>query len=128
LPYLDKLTFVVEVLALVIGAVGLVVISWGVLSSFVELLGLEYRRLRRVNICTAREILRHHLGSYLLLGLEVLIAADIIHTLARRTLTELAILGGIVAIRTVLSVFLNMELKSDGHSCGGARAEVPRGG
>jgi uncharacterized membrane protein len=44
------------------------------------------------------------------LGLEFLIAADIIRTIIRPTLEELAILGGIVVIRTVISYFLGKEI------------------
>ena len=50
-------------------------------------------------------------GTYLLLGLEFLIASDILKTVLEPTLNELAILGGIVVLRTVLSVFLNKEIK-----------------
>ena len=50
-------------------------------------------------------------ASYLLLGLEFLIASDILKTVLEPTLNELAILGGIVVLRTVLSVFLNKEIK-----------------
>jgi uncharacterized membrane protein len=60
--------------------------------------------------------LRHHLGSYLLLGLELLVAADIIHTILEPDLKSLAVLGAIVGIRTLLSFFLNKELH-DSHNC-----------
>jgi Protein of unknown function (DUF1622) len=46
-----------------------------------------------------------------LLGLEFLIAADIIHTVLTPTLADLAILGAIVAIRTVISFSINWELR-----------------
>ena len=44
-------------------------------------------------------------------GLEFLIASDILKTVLEPTLNELAILGGIVVLRTILSVFLNREIK-----------------
>ena len=49
--------------------------------------------------------------TYILLGLEFLIASDILKTVVDPTLDELAILGGVVVVRTVLSVFLNKEIK-----------------
>ena len=52
------------------------------------------------------------LAYYLLLSLEFLIAADIIDTIVQPGLEELAILGGIIAIRTVISLSMNWELKS----------------
>jgi hypothetical protein len=58
-----------------------------------------------------REDLRHHIGYYLLLGLEFLIAADIVHTVLTPTLADLAVLGAIVAIRTVISFSINWELR-----------------
>ena len=46
-------------------------------------------------------------------GLEFLIAADIIDTLMRPNPQELLVLGAIVAIRTVISYSLNLELAQD---------------
>ena len=100
-----------------IGIVGIAVIIWGLLVALFEFILMEIRRFKRQNICSARENLRHHLGSYLLLGLEILIAADIVHTVYKPTLKDVAILGSIVAIRTILSFFLNKELASDSHTC-----------
>ena len=107
-----------------IGIVGILVITWGVMLTLVRLVVLEARRIKGVNICGPRDMLRHHLGSYLLLGLEFLIAADVVHTIARPSLEELAILGGIVAIRTVLSFFLNREIAE--HKCGLPSAEAKK--
>jgi uncharacterized membrane protein len=47
------------------------------------------------------------------LSLEILIAADIIDTIIQPSLDELAILGGILAIRTVISFSLSWEMKSE---------------
>lgn len=55
--------------------------------------------------------MRWDLGFHLLLGLEFLIAADIIRTIVHPSLQELAILGSLVAIRTVISYFLNKEIE-----------------
>lgn len=55
--------------------------------------------------------LRADLGTYLLLGLEFLIASDILKTVLEPSLNELAILGGVVILRTILSIFLNKEIK-----------------
>ena len=56
-------------------------------------------------------IIRSDLGVYLLLGLELLIAADIIKTILNPALIELLTLGGIVLLRTILSVFLEREMR-----------------
>ena len=66
--------------------------------------------MRGANVEGERRKLRQVLGYYLLLGLEFLIAADIIDTLMKPTTQDLIILGAIVAIRTVISYSLNSEL------------------
>jgi uncharacterized membrane protein len=56
--------------------------------------------------------LRSSLGRAILLGLEFLVAADIINTVAvQPTVTSVAVLAGIVAIRTFLSFSLEMEIE-----------------
>ena len=99
-----------------IGILGVAVIVWGAITAFISLLLLEGRGLKGLNICKERDNLRHHLGSYILLGLEFLIAANIIKTVARPTYEDLIILGSIVVIRTILSYFLNKEMESR-HNC-----------
>jgi uncharacterized membrane protein len=54
---------------------------------------------------------RQDLGRAILLGLEMLVAADIVRTVAiSPTLESVVILGGIVLIRTFLSLSLEAEL------------------
>ncbi len=58
--------------------------------------------------------LRHDLGRGILLGLECLVAADIIRTVAvAPTLANVGVLAIIVLIRTFLSTALQLEL--EGH-------------
>jgi uncharacterized membrane protein len=98
-------------LSLAIGAIGVAVILWGVLLGLFGLLKVEYARFTGKSAAEQRESLRHDLGYYLLLGIEFLVAADIVRTILTPTLHELAVLGAIVAIRTVISFSLNWELK-----------------
>lgn len=54
---------------------------------------------------------RSGLGRSILLGLELLVAADIINTVSLEpTLERLAVLAGIVLIRTFLSLSLEVEI------------------
>lgn len=56
-------------------------------------------------------IYRQRLGRAILLGLELLVAGDIIRTVAvAPTLENLAVLGVIVLIRTFLSFSLELEV------------------
>src|SRR5580704_13866717 len=57
-------------------------------------------------------VLRQAFGGALLLGLEVLVAADLIRTVAvAPTLTNVLVLGLIVLIRTFLSFSLETEIE-----------------
>jgi uncharacterized membrane protein len=57
------------------------------------------------------EELRRSLGRSILLGLEILVAADIIRTIAiTPTFTTVGVLGLIVVVRTFLSFSLEAEL------------------
>jgi uncharacterized membrane protein len=57
------------------------------------------------------EDFRRQLGRSILLGLEFLVAADIIRTVAiTPTPQSVAVLGGIVLIRTFLSFSLQLEM------------------
>ena len=59
----------------------------------------------------AFQVLRTTLGSAILLGLEVLVAADLIRTITSKpSMEEALILGVIVLIRTVLSLAIQIEI------------------
>lgn len=56
-------------------------------------------------------VYRQNLGRAILLGLELLVAGDIIRTVAvAPTLQNMAVLGAIVIIRTFLSFSLELEI------------------
>ena len=61
---------------------------------------------------TRAALARHDMGQAILLGLEVLVAADIVRTVASTpTLQGVAVLAVVVAIRTFLSWSLALELE-----------------
>ncbi len=93
---------------------GVFVICWGVIVSLVRFAAQEVREVRGMDTFRPRERLRQSLGSYLLLGLEFLVAADIINTIAAPTLRQAAVLASIVSIRTFLNYSLSREI-SRGH-------------
>jgi uncharacterized membrane protein len=96
-----------------IGLLGVLVIVFGVLSGLARFVRAEFSAARGLVMDEERKKLRHVLGYYLLLGLEFLIAADIIDTLVKPSVQDLAVLGAIVLIRTTISYSLNAELKSE---------------
>ncbi len=100
-----------EILYITIGSIGVVIIAWGVILTVLRLLQLEFSRLKKKSVYRERESIRHLFASYLLLALEFLIAADIIATVIHPTFEEIAILASIVAIRTIISYFLEKEVE-----------------
>ena len=87
---------------------GIAVILIGALISA----GLYARQLARGEAGEAYRQLRSNLGRSILLGLELLVAADIINTVAiEPTLDSLLVLAGIVLIRTFLSFALEVEIE-----------------
>ena len=121
---------VLNVLSQIIGLTGAGVIVWGFALIMVRFFKLEWQRFRGEKIGPRREALRHQFGSYLLLGLEILIAADILRTITHPTLRDLALLAGIVVIRTVINFFLDKELAAahlrDLKTDGDAKGAAPR--
>ena len=111
MEYLHHATFGISVL-------GVLVIIFGVLCGAVRFLHSEVAAARGANVEGERRKLRQVLGYYLLLGLEFLIAADIIDTLMKPATQDLIILGAIVAIRTVISYSLNSELAHESDHSG----------
>ena len=94
-----------------ISIVSLVIVTYGTAVAAVAFIRNELGRFTgRYSGLNIRR-LRATFGTYLLLGLEFLIASDILKTVLEPGLDELAILGGIVVLRTVLSVFLNREIR-----------------
>jgi uncharacterized membrane protein len=104
-------TFVeaMERVAQVFEAVGALVLLLGLILA----LGLAARVLRRTRDgAQAYRVLRRSFGGVILLGLEILVAADLVRTVAvRPTLDNVVILGLIVLIRTVLSFSLEVEIE-----------------
>ena len=98
-------------LAVVISVTSLLIVTYGALIGIISFLKNEIRRFTGGYSITNIRKLRATFGTYLLLGLEFLIASDILKTVLEPTLNELALLGGIVVLRTILSVFLNKEIK-----------------
>ena len=91
----------------VVEAVGAGIMIAGGLASFVA---FGRRSLRRSG-ADAYERLRRDLGRSILLGLEVLIIADIVRTIiVDPTFESVAVLGVIVVIRIVLSFALEVEI------------------
>ena len=92
-------------------AVGTAVDGVGVLVVVVGAVVATGRFALRVTTPGAYRAYRQDIGRAILLGLEFLVAGDIIRTVVvAPTLENVAVLGGIVLIRTFLSFSLELEL------------------
>jgi uncharacterized membrane protein len=89
-----------------IDAVGVITIAGGLALATALAAG---RLIRRESLVYSRY--RQDIGRGILLGLELLIAADIIRTVAvSPTLESVAVLAGIVLVRMALSFVLEFEV------------------
>ena len=95
---------VIETVGKTIDGVGVAVIALGALISAAGV-------IPRLKAGSAYRVFREQLGRSILLGLEFLVAADIIRTVAvTPDARSVAVLGGIVLIRTFLSFSLQLEV------------------
>lgn len=96
--WMEDLARVVETIGVAIIAIGLV---YAMFAAFMH-------RQERTSLFA---LARRNFGQPLILGLEVLVAADIIETvIVERTLESAASLGIIVLVRVVLSFSLDIEV------------------
>jgi uncharacterized membrane protein len=97
---------IVESVGKIIDVAGVVTMVIGaIIGAGIAVMGLLRRR---ENVYRGY---RRFLGRSILLGLELLVAADIIRTVAiTPTLESVAVLGAIVLIRTFLSLSLELEI------------------
>lgn len=107
----EQLKIYIFSIAYVIELISFAIMIYGSLLAVLHFLKSELKRFTKSYNITFLDIIRHDFGYYILLGLEFLIAADIILTILKPTNEELIELGGIVVIRILLSYFLGKEIK-----------------
>jgi uncharacterized membrane protein len=100
---------IVQTLAASVGTLGTIVVMWGVVEAFFFFMSSKF--LGKKDAIKENEHMRQRLGSHLLLGLEIFIAADIVSSIVSPTWERIGMLAAIVAVRTVLSYFLGVEFR-----------------
>ncbi|MEX0608658.1 MAG: DUF1622 domain-containing protein [Balneolaceae bacterium] len=86
------------------------------ITAFYVLLFALYKAVKKVNADTIYREVRKLLGRGILLGLEFLVGADIIRTVAvELSFENVGALALVVAIRTFLSYTLEVELTGSWH-------------
>jgi uncharacterized membrane protein len=102
LPWIEIAALAIEVLAVVIIVVAI----------FYATIRYFFQVAMRPGVESRYEQLKLSLGRSLLLGLEILVAADVVRTVAlEATLQSVAVLGLLVLIRTFLSWALVVEVE-----------------
>ncbi len=103
-----QFTEIVSAVGYAIEGLGVLVVVVGSFSSSLVFLST----FRRLEEGVAYQIFRRKLGRAIILGLEFLIAGDIIRTVVvADTLENVAILGIIILIRSFLSLTLHLEVE-----------------
>jgi uncharacterized membrane protein len=101
------LTGAIDAVGLAISVAGVAIIAGGMLAATWRLM-----RPRPAGEAQRYVLYRREVGQAILLGLEFLVAADIIETVAVAPRADnIIVLAGIVLIRTFLSVALQVEIE-----------------
>lgn len=106
----------------IISYISIGIICYGAAIGLYHFIKNEFNRFGKGFSLQRTVQIKIEVGYYLLLGLEFLIASDIIDTILNPSFQDLGILAGTVVIRTGLSYFLNKEIedlkadKKGGHS------------
>lgn len=100
-----------EYVAVGIDLIGITMILWGFSLSCKDWLLLEFQKGEALGFLRGTRMIRCQLGTYLLMGLEFMIASDIIHSFISRSPDDLIFLGMIVVMRTAIGYFLGKEME-----------------
>ncbi|MEG2893489.1 MAG: DUF1622 domain-containing protein, partial [Clostridium sp.] len=92
--------YTLEILIITLQGLSIIIIVWGVILCFFKFLKLEIFNKKNSNIVKSITSIKNYLASYILLGLEVLISADIIESIINPSLEDILRLAAIVVIRT----------------------------
>ena len=96
----------------IIALIGTVVILVGVLISAYQFFFVKLYRDKAKNKHWDIELIRRNLGLTIVLGLEFIIAADVVSTTTAPDYYSVGVLAIVVMIRTFLSYSLNKEINS----------------
>ena len=85
----------------------------GIIVIFLEVIrtAIGYVRMFFKNCPSARTHLRIRLGQSMVLGLEFLVAADILKTALSPTWNDILLLAALIGLRTLLNYLLEHELR-----------------
>ena len=102
-PFFEMIVFFLYILCIL-------VLMWGIILAIKDFFQTELRHPTRFYSRYNITGIRSFLGSYILLSLEILIAADIVESIINPSIQDLIVLASIVVIRTVMAYFLHKEM------------------
>jgi uncharacterized membrane protein len=94
--------------ALLIEAAAVIVVAIGAVEAFIGLIGFV---LKPATAHGVRKAIWRRFGTWLLLGLEFALAADIVSSAVSPTWDDIGQLAAIAVIRTFLNYFLEKDLE-----------------
>ncbi|PTX43682.1 putative membrane protein [Christiangramia gaetbulicola] len=104
---MENIALYIEYIARIIEVAGVLTILIGTILSVGKFIFSKQKENKR-----SYKLLRQELGKGILLGLEILVAADIIATVVTEpTMDKVLTLGVIVIIRTFLSLSIELEIE-----------------
>lgn len=101
----------IHLFVLALNSISIIILLVGVAKASFDFLRYELNRHTREQSAWQIKRIKNYLGAYILLSLEILIAADIIETIMNPSLEDILILAAVVLIRTVISYFLGKEIE-----------------
>lgn len=109
-------TVILNILSTLFEAAGVAIITLGGIQAAIYFIREEKKKANLDKIEKARYIL----GNKLIVGLEFLLAGDLLTTVGSPSWDTLGKLAVLVVIRTVLSYFLEWEMRAKKHFSGKA--------
>jgi len=90
-----------------LGLVGIIIILMGAFAS----VRLFIDAVRQKKEAPVFNIIRQTFACYIVLGLEFLLASDVVMTIVAPDYYTLGLLGGLVIVRTVMTISLDRDIK-----------------
>lgn len=108
---LNDLIPIFDFFILCLNILSIIILLWGVVLAAYDFFKNSLSKDRKLETVRSNNLIKNFLGSYILLSLEILIAADIIESIIKPTFQDISKLAALVVIRTVISYFLHREIE-----------------
>ncbi len=106
----DYLLHIIFLFKELLGLVGVIIILMGAGTSIHKFI----QAIKQGKKAPILNVVRQTFACYIVLGLEFLLASDIVMTIMAPDYYTLGILGGLVIIRTVMTISLDRDIKQAG--------------